>query len=160
MKISLIVIEDEQEVREALKRDLKVFAGSARIELCEDAEDAWQAVEEISQDGDILAIALCDHRLPGRSGVDFLCEMMQDQRTKHAKKVLVTGQADQQDTIRAINEAKLDHYIAKPWDAKGLVNVVRTLLTEYVIENDIDALPHMKVLDQAAIQDAIRQGSE
>lgn len=160
MKLSIIVLEDESEVRHALERDLRPFAGAVRIELCQDADDAWQAVEEIYEDQDKLALALCDHRLPGRSGVDFLCELMQDKRTQSCKKVIVTGQADQQDTIRAINEARLDHYIAKPWTVTGLQNVVKTLLTEYVIDTDEDALPHMSVIDRQLIQDAIRQKSE
>lgn len=160
MKLALVVLEDESEVRAALERDLRSFAGSLRIELCEDADDATAAVTDILADGDILAIALCDHRLPGKSGVDFLVEITQNPQTTRTKKVLVTGQADQQDTIRAINEAKLDHYIAKPWEPENLCNVVKALLTEYVIDEDVDPLPYMEILDQAAIHDAIRQGSE
>ena len=41
-------------------------------------------------------------------------KMSSDERTAGARKVLVTGQADQADTVRAVNNAGLDHYIAKP----------------------------------------------
>ena len=44
----------------------------------------------------------------------------------------MTGQAGLEDTVRAVNEANLDHYIAKPWDAEALQAIVREQLTEYV----------------------------
>ena len=55
----------------------------------------------------------------------MLVAMTDDERTAAARKVLVTGQADQDDTIRAVNEAGLDHYIAKPWDPAHLQATVR-----------------------------------
>lgn len=114
MKLVILVVEDEPEVRDAVVGDLAPFAQVARIEPAEDVEDAWEVVAEAEADGDALALVLADHRLPGRSGVDMLVEMSSDERTAAARKVLVTGQADQADTIRAVNEAGLDHYVAKP----------------------------------------------
>ena len=54
--------------------------------------------------------------MPGTTGVEFLVQMMDDDRTAATRKVLVTGQAQLHDPVRAVNEANLDHYIAKPWD--------------------------------------------
>lgn len=157
MKLAVLVVEDEPEVRQALQVDLRELAKTIRLELAENAADASTVIDEIRADGDTLAVVLCDHRMPGMPGVDFLIELMGSEDTRGTKKVLVTGQADLSDTIRAINEAKLDHYIAKPWDGDGLRNVVRTLLTEYVVDEDVDAFPHMAVLDKAALEDALRQ---
>ena len=95
--------------------------------------------------------------MPGTTGVDFLIEMQADARISAARTVLVTGQADQDDTIRAVNEAGLDHYIAKPWDARELTGVVKNELTAYVLERGIDPLPHLQVLDAVRAMDAIRQ---
>ena len=52
---------------------------------------------------------LADHRLPGTTGVDFLCELAADPDTAYIATVLVTGQADQADTIKAVNLAGLDY---------------------------------------------------
>lgn len=68
----------------------------------------------------------------------------------------VTGQADQSDTIKALNQAGLDYYIAKPWDPQTLRNVVREQLTDYVLETGIDPLPYMPVLDGVRIMESIR----
>lgn len=160
MKLAIISLEDEPEVRDAVVRDLAHFADVVRIEPAEDVEDAWEVVKEVDEDGDLVALVLADHRLPGASGVDFLVQMMTDERTALAGKVLLTGQADQADTIRAVNQAELDHYLSKPWNPEDLQNVVRTELTNYVIRTGIDPLPHVKALWAEQIMDTVRDMNE
>ena len=70
--------------------------------------------------------------------------------------VLVTGQADQSDTIRAVNQAGLDYYIGKPWNPEELQTVVRDQLTEYVLESGVNPLPYVSVLDGVRVMEAIR----
>ena len=120
MKLAILILEDEPEVRAAVTRDLLGFADTLRIEPAEDVPDAWEVIDEISNDGDALALALCDHRLPGTTGIEFMGQMMSDERTQMTRKVLVTGQADLADTVRAVNEAGLDQYVAKPWKPEEL----------------------------------------
>ena len=96
---------------------------------------------------------LADHRLPGTTGVDFLCELAADPDTAYIATVLVTGQADQADTIKAVNLAGLDYYIAKPWaDA-----VVRKLLTDVVEATGLDPMPHLAALDPVRAMDLVRR---
>lgn len=157
-QLAILIVEDETEVREAVARDISEFASLARIEVAEDVPDARQAVNEILADDDYLALVLADHRLPGETGVDFLVSMQQDERIASAKTVLVTGQAGHEDTIRAVNEAGLDHYIAKPWQAETLQQVVRDQLTDYVLEMGLDPLGYLRILDQARAMEAWRRG--
>lgn len=147
MKLTILVLEDEPEVRDAIERDLAELAGTVRIEPAEDAEDAWDVVADVVADGDLLALVLADHRLPGTTGVDFLVELVRDERAAWARTVLLTGQADQADTIKALNQAGLSHYLAKPWDPDELRAVVRALLTDVVGDAGLDPLPHMAALD-------------
>lgn len=148
MKLAILILEDEPEVRAAVARDLLEFADTLRIEPAEDVEDAWEVVDEITKDGDVLALALCDHRLPGTTGIEFMGQMMDDERTELTRKVLVTGQADLADTIRAVNEAGLDQYIAKPWKPEELQEVTRAMLTDYVELAGIDPMPFLPALEQ------------
>ena len=145
MTLTILSLEDEADVRAAIERDLDQFWDTIRLEAADNVEDAWAVVEEIDEDGDELALVLSDHRLPGESGVDFLVALMADSRFASARTVLVTGQADQDDTIRAVNEAGLDYYIAKPWDPSKLREVVRDQLTEYVLASEVDPLPYLPV---------------
>ena len=148
MNLTILILEDEAEVRAALERDLLPFADVVRLEVASSADEAWEVIDELSDDGDVLALALCDHRMPGTTGVEFLVQMAHDPRTAATRKVLVTGQAQLEDTVHAVNEADLDYYIAKPWDVENLHSVVRAMLTDYVEALDIDPLPYFEVLDQ------------
>ena len=156
MRLAVLVLEDEPEVRGALLRDLAPLADSVRLEPAGDVEDARAALDEVAADGDVLAVVLADHRLPGQSGVDYLVELHEQDRTSMVRKVLVTGQADQDDTIRAVNEAGLVRYIAKPWDADTLVEVTREQLTDFVIEAGLDPLPHLQALQAERVLPLLR----
>ena len=93
--------------------------------------------------------------MPGESGVDFLTRLQQKEESQAIRKVLITGQADQQDTIKAINQAGLHHYIGKPWQVEDLHAVVREQLTEYVLQNEDDLLPYMAILDSERLMLAV-----
>lgn len=67
------------------------------------------------------------------------------------------GQAQLEDTVVAVNEADLDHCIAKPGDRSDVEATVRDLLTSYVANMGIDPLPHVAALDQVRVMDLIRQ---
>ena len=129
MTLTILSLEDEADVRDALERDLEQFWDKIRLEVAEDVDDAWAVIGEIVEDGDELALVLSDHRLPGKSGVDFLVELMQDERFG------ATG---------------------KPWDPEELRAAVRDQLTEYVLEVGVDPLPYVSVLDGVRVMEAIR----
>jgi two-component system chemotaxis response regulator CheY len=146
-RIVLLCVEDEAEVRDAVLRDLTPFKPVFRIEGAEDVEDARAILAECKAEGETIGLVLCDHLMPGMRGVDFLIEMQGNTDYAHTRKVLITGQAGMEDTIRAVNEAHLDHYIAKPWTADQLQSVVRSQLTDYVLHTGIDSIPYIGVLD-------------
>ena len=152
-KLVILVVEDEDEVRAALARDLAPLVGPIRVDLASDVADARAALKEATADGDVVGLALVDHRLPGESGVDFLVSLHASPGTEAIRCVLVTGQAGHQDTIRAINEADLDWYIAKPWDPDELLAVVVDQLTRFVIDTGLDPLPFVAVLDGSRLLD-------
>lgn len=150
----VIVLEDEDEVRDAIVRDLSAFLRTVRIDEADTADDAEAALAEARASGDHVGLVLADHRLPGRDGVDLLVELHHDAATASIRKVLITGQADHSDTIRAINDAGLDWYIAKPWTPEELRAVVVRQLTDYVIDVGLDPLPYVSELDGPRLMDA------
>jgi len=153
-RLAVLIIEDEAEVRDALRRDLKSLGATLRIETADDIADARAALDDINADGDLLALVLADHRLPGTSGVDFLIELNAAPATAATRKVLVTGQAGHADTIRAVNGADLNHYIAKPWDPAALVSVTRAAVSDYIIAEGINPLPFVRDLDGPRLLEA------
>ena len=155
-QIFILVIEDELEVMDALVNDLEKFEETFPVESANNSEEAKKVAEHIIASGNELGLILCDHVLPGKNGVDFMVELHQDPHFKVTKKVLVTGQAGLEDTVHAINQAKLDYYIAKPWTKNSLTEVVVDQLTDYVIAKKYNPMKFMAILDSVRLSDALR----
>jgi response regulator RpfG family c-di-GMP phosphodiesterase len=69
-------------------------------------------------------LVISDFLMPDMDGIRFLLEV----RSLYPESVLVllTGYADKENAIRAINEVGIFHYLEKPWDNDDLLTVVRT----------------------------------
>jgi len=157
-KIYILVVEDEPEVLDAIVRDISVFEDKFPIEMADTAEEAKELMTELVDAGGEIGLILCDHVLPGQNGVELLVDMQKDPGTKKTKKVLITGQAGLDETVRAVNEADLKHYIAKPWKKEELLDIAKKLLTDYVLDNGDNPIAYMQVLDSERIADEIRKG--
>lgn len=90
--------------------------------------------------------------------MELLVEMQKREDTVKTRKVLITGQAGLQETVRAVNEADLKHYIAKPWQKEDLLEIVRELLTDYVLAQVKNPMPFMNLLNGERIAEHIRKG--
>lgn len=157
-ELVILVVEDEPEVRAEVARDIESFAGSIRVEQADSVADARNAIGEVTQSGDRVGLIVADHRLPGgETGVDLLVSLKQDSATSAVRTILLTGQAGHQDTIRAINDAGLDHYFAKPWDPDELAAVAVRLLTDYIIDAHLDPLQYMRELDGPRLMEAFAE---
>lgn len=156
-KLYILCVDDEPAVLEAVERDLAVLETSFPLESAENVAAAKTLIDQIHARGDRVAVILCDHLMPGQTGVDFLIELNRSTATAAIRKVLLTGQAGHQDTIDAVNHAGLQRYIAKPWQAVDLVATVRTQLTEFVLAQGIDPTPYLSALDAVKIAEAIHR---
>lgn len=150
-KLKIICVDDQREVLAALRKDLEEFRGAVEIVLCESADEAMDVLEKLARRGKEAALLICDHVMPGTNGVDFLARIDADLRFSRTKKILLTGLASHQDTIAAINKARIDYYIEKPWTREGLGGVVKRFLTQYVIETGLDYTTYALVMDQETL---------
>jgi CheY-like chemotaxis protein len=156
-RIVILCVEDEADVLDAVVRELEGLENTFPVEAAADAAEARALLEEIDQRGDSVGLIFCDHIMPGETGVDLLVALQGDDRWRETRKVLLTGQAGLEATVKAVNEAELSHYIAKPWDVEELATVARRELTEYVKARDLNPMPYLKELDAAALGDQLRR---
>jgi two-component system chemotaxis response regulator CheY len=150
-KPDIVCIDDQREILAALKRDLEVLEGYFSIVMCESAQEAHEVLDEIDAEGGRLALIICDHVMPGKSGIDFMTEVNEDPRFADTKKILLTGLATHQDTIVAINRAGIDHYVEKPWESPELLGTIKILLTRYIISSGMNYQSCLSVLDQPTL---------
>src|SRR5262249_7164534 len=70
-----------------------------------------------------VAVAVSDYLMPHMNGIQFLGRVKELQ--PEASRVLLTGHADKQSAIQAINQVSLFQYLEKPWDNAQLLLVIR-----------------------------------
>ncbi|MCA8832937.1 FAD-dependent oxidoreductase [Hymenobacter pini] len=111
----LLCVDDDPQVLSAIDRDLRQeFRRDYRVVRAGSGTEALSIVQELHEREEPLALVLADQRMPDLEGVEVLTrtrELFPD-----AKRVLLTAYADTEAAIRAINSARLDHYLMKPWD--------------------------------------------
>lgn len=155
-KINIICVDDEREVLEAVRQDLDVFEHFLNIEECESAIECLELLEELDAQQEYVAVIISDQVMPEMSGVELLTKVALDRRFLGTKKLLLTGLATQDDTIKAINNAKIDNFLEKVWDPQELVQTIRELLTEYIIEKGIDYEEYIENLDAPTLYRLIK----
>ncbi len=111
----VLLVDDEEYVLKALDRSLR--RGPFRVITCLDPVKAMDIVED--EDVDVI---ISDHRMPQMEGLDLLVRI----RKTHPEivRILLTGYADMEVAISAINEGKLFRFITKPWDDAELKELV------------------------------------
>ncbi|MBA4386491.1 MAG: hypothetical protein C0404_00840 [Verrucomicrobia bacterium] len=76
-----------------------------------------------------VAVLLCDLNMPDIDGIEVLNRAREI--NPDIVSILITGFADQEATIRAINEGGIWKYIPKPWKNEELVAVVNQAVERY-----------------------------
>ncbi len=155
-KPNIVCVDDQRDILATLKKELQFFREYTKLYYCESGDEAAKVLDEIDAAGEHVAVIICDHVMPGKSGVEFLSEVNNDIRFPKTKKLLLTGLATHEDTIEAINKAKIDSYIGKPWETHDLINKSRVLLTEYILEEGLDYNEYLPVLDQDTLYARLR----
>jgi thioredoxin reductase (NADPH) len=111
----ILVVDDDPQVLSAIRRDLRErYQTDYRILATATAESALETLAELKRRGDDLAMVLSDQRMPGMLGVELLARCRELYPV--TRRVLLTAYSDVRAAIRGINEARLDHYLEKPWD--------------------------------------------
>ncbi len=153
----ILCVDDEREILDSVSQDLEYFESSFYLESALSVDEAQQVLEDYRQRNIPLALILCDHIMPQKNGIQFLIELHSNPLYLKSRKLLLTGQAGLDDTVEAINLAHLDFYISKPWEGDNLREIIKTQLTQYIIETESDLMPWMAVLDKAALLNAMSE---
>ncbi|NVO32287.1 FAD-dependent oxidoreductase [Hymenobacter lapidiphilus] len=111
----ILCIDDDPQVLRAIARDLKErYRTTYQVLSAATGAEALELLAELRKTGRAVALLLSDHRMPDLNGVQFLDQARQ--LFPEAQRVLLTGYADTEAAIKAINEVQLHYYLLKPWD--------------------------------------------
>jgi DNA-binding NtrC family response regulator len=115
---TVMLVDDEEMIITSLKAFLQLET-DFDIHAFTDPEEAARFVESNPVD-----VAVSDYLMPKMNGIQLLGRVKEAQ--PEASRVLLTGHADKQSAIQAINQVALFQYLEKPWDNAQLLLVIQS----------------------------------
>jgi signal transduction histidine kinase len=113
---TVLCIDDEREILSALQRSLRNVAG--QVVTATNGEEGIALLEEHAP-----AVIISDMRMPGMNGAEFLQRVLEF--APHTFRILLTGHADIEAAISAINKGEIHRYMHKPWDSDELNQAIK-----------------------------------
>jgi len=113
---TVLCIDDEREILSALQRSLRNVAG--QVVTATNGEKGIALLEEHAP-----AVIISDMRMPGMNGAEFLQRVLEF--APHTFRILLTGHADIEAAISAINKGEIHRYMHKPWDSDELNQAIK-----------------------------------
>ena len=125
-KGKIVVVDDEKIVTSAFSTLLKV-EGFSDAHFFNSPTDALEFLKTNTPD-----LVISDFLMPEMNGLEFLTEVKK--LYPEVSKILLTGYADKENAIRAINEIGLYRYIEKPWSNDDLIiNIKNGIERSYLL---------------------------
>ncbi len=123
MKQAILCVDDEQMVLQSLRTQLKnYFNDRFSYEIAENADEAWEVIEDLVSEGVTILLIVSDWLMPGIKGDEFLIAV--HRRYPQIVTFMLTGQADEEAIRNATVHASLRACIHKPWREDELISVI------------------------------------
>jgi len=122
MDEKILFVDDDQNILDAYKRHFrKQFA-------IETAPGGEAGIEAIKTRGP-FAVVVSDMRMPGMDGVEFLTRVRE--KEPDTIRIMLTGQADMEDTIAVVNEGNIFRFLTKPCGPERMASALNASLEQY-----------------------------
>jgi DNA-binding NtrC family response regulator len=128
-KGSVLLVDDEEMVLTSVRAYLTLET-EYDIHVYSEPEEAIKHMEANPVD-----VVVSDYLMPRVSGIQLLMKAKQLQ--PEVSRVLLTGHADKQSAIQAINDVGLYQYVEKPWDNAQLLLVVQNAIERSQLFRDL-----------------------
>ncbi len=120
-RCQVLLVDDEPEVLNTLHRQLRREFDTF---LAHSADEALAVI-----DNRPIHVVISDERMPGTTGSELLKQIKE--QNPDIVRLLLTGYADLQAVIQAVNQGRIYRYITKPWDAAEIRAVIRDAHERY-----------------------------
>lgn len=127
MSNRILIVDDEAHVISALTRSL--------------SEEPWEVIGAASAEealqimaGESFKVVLSDERMPGMDGAAFLGIVRE--RYPETVRMMLTGHASVEATMRAVNKGEIYRFFTKPWNDIELKLAIRSAVEKFDLEEE------------------------
>lgn len=140
---SVLCVDDEPNILSSLRR---LFRGQGyRVMVAESGKDGLRILETEHVD-----VVISDMRMPEMDGARFLEHVRE--RWPSTLRLLLTGYADIQSILDAINRGEIYRYITKPWDDNDILLIVRHALERKALEDEKQRLEALTLVQNEELK--------
>lgn len=127
MDNAILIVDDDAGVLSALKRALmdepyEIFTAASGV-------DGLEILSEHE-----IKLIISDEKMPGMSGSEFLTAAKEI--FPHAVRIMLTGHADMETAMTAINKGEIYRFFSKPWDDAELKLSIRSAIEKFDLEDE------------------------
>jgi response regulator RpfG family c-di-GMP phosphodiesterase len=122
-KYRVLLVDDERNVLDGYRRQLR------KSPFILDTADSGQAGLDLLQSGKTYAVVVSDMRMPGMNGIEFLQEVRR--HTPDTVLMMLTGNADMDTCINAINEGHIFRFMNKPCPPEDMAKSINAGIEQY-----------------------------
>lgn len=146
-KINVLYVDDEE-------HNLMSFKATFRIKYKVFTAISGEEAIKI-MDSEPIDIIITDQRMPNMTGVQFLESILD----KHPDpmRILLTGYADLNAVIDAVNKGKIFHYLTKPWNEEELDMTIQRAYDIYKLRKDEKELTEKLGVTNSQLEFLLRQ---
>jgi len=123
---TLLVVDDEQDITASLA---DLFRCDYHVVTASSADEALNILSRQE-----ISVIVADQRMPEKTGSELLAEACLID--PDAVRILLTGYADIEAVVQAVNEGKIFFYLTKPWSTKEIQSVVAKAVEHNLLLRD------------------------
>ena len=142
----ILVVDDEEMILTSIKA---FFAIEEEYEFLTYTSPVT-ALQDLDKKIKNIDLVISDYLMPEMDGITFLGSVKE--RFPLAPRILLTGYADKESAVRAINNVGLYQYIEKPWDNDELRLIIRNALEKAGLIQQLQE----KIREVAKVQKELR----
>lgn len=147
MKDPILIVDDEKDNLEALKRLLR---SEYEVSVTDSAFEALKMIQK-----ETFHVIVSDQRMPEMTGVELL------EKSKaicpNTTRILLTGYTDVESVIGAINRGNIYRYVAKPWDPEDLNITLRQANESFKLREEISQKNRALEISNQELKNALEE---
>lgn len=124
---AILLVDDEPAILSALARELHM--DGYRILAAQSGREALEVLERES-----VSVLLSDQRMPGMDGVELLMEVRR--RHPDVVRMVLSGYADLDAVMAAVNDGAVYKYLSKPWASEELRASLRDAVRQHELRQE------------------------
>ncbi|RKD14421.1 two-component system response regulator [Pelobium manganitolerans] len=146
-KITILYVDDEENNLFSFKANFRM---KYKVYTAISGDEALEIMEKQAID-----IIITDQRMPKMTGVEFLEKVLE--KYPDPMRILLTGYADMNAVVDAVNKGKIFHYLTKPWNEEELDMTIKRAYDVLLKKREVEDMNEKLATSNDQLEFLLRQ---